>query len=98
MVIVNGELNNISRYPAVGAIKVFSQTVVANADAAFTAIDVLAIVEKDESVVKLAKSGGTYITRLHLIFRRLQPLTQDLDITYSCLLFCTGKEAKNGQE
>ncbi len=82
----------------VSAIEIFCETVNANADAAFTAIYILAIVEKDESVVKLSKSGGTYIPRLHLIFRGLKPLTQDLDITYSCLLFCTGKEAKNGQE
>ncbi len=80
------------------AIEVFCETVNANADAAFTAIDVLAIVEKDEAVVKLAKSGGTYILRLYLIFGCLQPLTQNLVIADSNLLFCTGKEANNGQE
>ena len=71
MVIIHRQLNDIWRNPSVSAIKIFSETIIANTDAAFAPVYVLAIVKKDEAVVKLAKPGGTYIPSLHLVFRCL---------------------------
>lgn len=80
------------------AIEIFGETVIANADAAFAAINVIAVVEKDEAVVKFTKAGGLGVLRLYHVFAGLQPLSFDVRVDWCSIVFAaTEQEDQKGE-